>query len=94
MPLLEEMTRLDPVERPSALEALEKYEGIISDLPGYVRRQRLKELGKGKVSSLLHDAGTLRRECFFMLRSMFSAYCFLIMYDINIVLITLDPHAR
>ncbi|KAL5492948.1 hypothetical protein ACEPAI_4396 [Sanghuangporus weigelae] len=71
--LVEAMTHREPTKRPSASEALARYEEIASALPGYVRRRRLKEIGKGNLASLLHDIGSLRRECSFVFCSMFKA---------------------
>ena len=86
------MTKLDPSERPSATEALTRCEEIVSVIPGYVRRQRLREIGKGKIALSLHDVGSLQRVSFLVLHSMLSMCDFLISCCIETVLIRSCSH--
>ena len=70
--LVEDMTRRKPSERPSAADALARYEAMVSALPGYARRWRLKPVEAGSLRSFIHYVGSLRRECVFVIRSVFN----------------------
>ncbi|KAL5536309.1 hypothetical protein ACEPAF_130 [Sanghuangporus sanghuang] len=73
IPLIEIMTQEIPTERPSSAEALAQFERLISSIPGYKRRWRLKEVGKGRLGTFIQDVGSLGRECYFIIGSLFKS---------------------
>ncbi|OCB91923.1 hypothetical protein A7U60_g791 [Sanghuangporus baumii] len=73
IPLVESMTQENSMERPSAAEALAHFERLISSIPGYKRRWRLKEVGKGRLGTFIQDVGSLGRECYFIIGSLFKS---------------------
>ncbi|OCB91920.1 hypothetical protein A7U60_g788 [Sanghuangporus baumii] len=70
IPVVESMTQKKASERPSSAEALAHFERLVSSVPGYKRRWRLKETGKGRLGSFIQDVGSLGRECYYILGSL------------------------
>ncbi|EJC99800.1 uncharacterized protein FOMMEDRAFT_127984 [Fomitiporia mediterranea MF3/22] len=72
-PLVESMTQQVPEKRPSSADALKQFNELVSDIPGYARRWVLKDVGGGKLTSVIQDAGSVRRECFYILKSLLGS---------------------
>lgn len=66
------MTQEKSSDRPTAEEALDHFERLVSSVRGYQRRWRLKEVGVGKLDSFLQDIGSLGREYHYVIKSSLS----------------------
>lgn len=71
-PLLAAMMERNPSARPPIEEALTRFTEIASTVPGYARRWSLRETKKGRIVRLIQDIGSVRRECFYVLKHFFG----------------------
>ncbi|EJD48797.1 hypothetical protein AURDEDRAFT_60604 [Auricularia subglabra TFB-10046 SS5] len=69
-PLLLEMTRLVPSQRPTAQQALQALRRISQDTSGFQRRWRLRSRDEDWADVVIEDGGSLARELFFQVTSL------------------------